>query len=204
VDPRVRTIITGTDGFSDTIVTWGGTKPAGRRPRIRRTAALHGLTRNKRLQNRANARARRVTVSALLDRPHVTDDADDDVGSGGDPFFGNEEVQLPRASNAEAGEQSPLHDRVTHEVYVSIEVEPEWARADLPHCHNGGQISFFASTDQRHRRAVTHRRQIVMCGAGKDMVTLDERESLLVTAPPRGLHLRGVKRGVCGAAEAFG
>lgn len=61
-----------------------------------------------------------------------------------------------------------------------------------------------ADSADTHRPLIEHRRKIVLCGAGKDIVTLHERKSSLVTAPPRGLHLRGAKLGVCGAAEAFG
>jgi hypothetical protein len=88
VDPRVRTIITGTDGFADTIVTWGGAKLAGRRPRMvgRRSTGSRAMSACRMAPTRAPGR---IAVSALLDRPHVTDDADD-LGSGGDPFLGNQ------------------------------------------------------------------------------------------------------------------
>jgi hypothetical protein len=84
----------------------------------------------------------------------VTDDADDDIGSGRDAFFGDEEVQLARLRWAEPCQQSLLRDRVLHEVNVSIEVETERAGADLSHGDDRRQVSCLAATDQRHRGAV--------------------------------------------------
>ncbi len=61
------------------------------------------------------------------------------------------------AGLAESCKQSLLRNRVLNEVDVSIEVEPEWAGPDLPHGHDGGQVSFLAATDQCHGGAATRR-----------------------------------------------
>ena len=66
-------------------------------------------------------------------------------------------MQLAGPGRAESRKQSLLRDRVLNKVDVSIEVEPEWAGADLPHGHDGRQVSFLAATDQRQRGAVTRR-----------------------------------------------
>jgi hypothetical protein len=64
-------------------------------------------------------------------------------------------LQLACACGAEPGEQSLRRDRVLNEVHMSIEVEPERGRADLPHRHDRRQISLLAATDQRHEGAMT-------------------------------------------------
>src|SRR4030095_1284812 len=108
----------------------------GRQPTPDRRALLDGLTRNQRLQQSADT-STRGTAAALLDRPRASDDADDDIGSGGDAFFGDEEVELARPRLAESGKQSLLRYRVLDEVDVSIEVEAEGSGPDLPHGHDG-------------------------------------------------------------------
>ena len=121
-----------------------------REPRADRRAALDGLTCDERLENGADSRTGGITVAALLDCPCESDDADDDIGSGGDAFFSDEEMQLTRPGLAEACKQSLLRNRVLNEVDVSVEMEPKWIGADVSHGDNGRQISFLAATDQRH------------------------------------------------------
>jgi hypothetical protein len=53
------------------------------------------------------------------------------------------------------------------------------------------------------RPLIEDRCKVVSGGAGEDIVTLHERESSPVTAPPCGPCLRGFELGVRVAAEAF-
>jgi hypothetical protein len=55
-----------------------------------------------------------------------------------------------------------------------------------------------------HWPLIEDRGKIVQGSAGNRVVTLHQRESSLVTAPPCGLHPGGVKLAVCLAAQAFG
>src|SRR5690606_17988030 len=110
-----------------------------------------------RLQNGADSRTGGITVAALLNGPRVTNDADHDIRRRGDPFFGDEEVQLARPTGAEACEQPLPGNHVVHEVHVSIDVEAEWGSPDLSHGNDRHQVSFLAATDQRHWGAMTRR-----------------------------------------------
>jgi hypothetical protein len=83
-------------------------------------------------------------------------------------------MELARASRAEPRKQSLLRDCVLHEVDVSIEVEPDGTGTDLPHCNDGGQISFLAAPDQGHGCAATRRfRHIELNVRGRDHVEAD-------------------------------
>jgi hypothetical protein len=54
------------------------------------------------------------------------------------------------------------------------------------------------------RPFIEGRGEVVLRCAGKHGAILDQRESSLVTVPPRGLDLGGVKLRVCVAAQALG
>jgi hypothetical protein len=75
-------------------------------------------------RNGTNARSGRIPVATFLDRPCASDDADHDVGSSGDAFFGDEEMQRTRPGLAESCEESLFRDRVLNEIDVSSEVKP--------------------------------------------------------------------------------
>jgi hypothetical protein len=59
-----------------------------------------------------------------------------------------------------------------------------------------------ADSTDAHRPLIKDRRKVVLRGAGKDIGTVHQRKSSLMPAPPRGLHLGGVKLGIRLAAEA--
>src|SRR5687768_13124317 len=61
-----------------------------------------------------------------------------------------------------------------------------------------------ADSTDAHRPLIQDRRKVVLRGAGKDVSTVHQCKSSLMSAPPRGLHLGGVKLGVGLAAQPFG
>jgi hypothetical protein len=107
---------------------------------------LNRLTRDQRLQG-ADTRAGRVAVATFLERPRVSNHADNHIGRGGNAFFGNEEMQLARVRRPETGKQSLFHDGVLDEVDVAIEVEPEPFCAYSSHRHNRREVTFRATTN---------------------------------------------------------
>jgi hypothetical protein len=61
-----------------------------------------------------------------------------------------------------------------------------------------------ADSTDAHEPLIKDRRKVVLRGTGKDVGTVHQRESALMSAPPRGLCLGRVERGVCLAGQAFG
>src|SRR5205807_1618263 len=115
---------------------------------------LRRLTCDQCLQNRAHPSAGCIAIAAFLDDPLLSTAGDDDVSGGGDPFLSDEELQLLRVWGPESRKQSFLRDGVLNEIDVAIKVEPYRRGAKLSHRHDRRQISFFASTDERHWSAV--------------------------------------------------
>jgi hypothetical protein len=148
---RARSRIVSVEGVTDAIVSCGG----GGGSHARSSDAA--LVRARNAQQRAYSCAGSVAVAALLDRPQVSDNADHDIGGGGNAFFGNEELQFARVCGPEAGEQSPGRDDVLDEVHVPIEMEAEVCGAYFSHRHDRREVSFLATAHRRHRRAVAGR-----------------------------------------------
>ena len=111
-----------------------------RQPRPDRRTALRGFARDQRLQKGADPRAGGVAITALLERPRAAGDADDHIRRGGDAFFSDEKMQLPRARRSEAGEQPLSGDGVLNEVDVA-NVEtlqlPQLDDLDVGTCSSG-------------------------------------------------------------------
>ena len=74
---------------------------------------------DQRLKDRARTRARGITISALLDRPGIVGDAENDVGRSGYALLSDNELHLPSAGGSEAGQQPRSRDRVLDEIHVS-------------------------------------------------------------------------------------
>jgi hypothetical protein len=61
-----------------------------------------------------------------------------------------------------------------------------------------------ADATHAYRPFIEDGHEVVLRGAGKDIVAVDERKSPPMSAAPRGPAQGGVKRGVCVATEALG
>ena len=112
------------------------------------------FARDQRLQEGSDSRAGRIAIAALLQRPDVTNDTEDDIGGRRNALFSDEELQLAGVRRPKTGEQTLCRDGVADEVDVAIEMEAEGLGANSSHRHNRGDVALFASTHRRHRGAI--------------------------------------------------